>query len=85
MKKIQLSANDILNVRSKKKQSNYLKNRVSPYITLFRTKKKNIEGKNTDNKTCCIKHRPRYTVLALADTLSKRGFCCILTVKKPVF
>ena len=45
MKKIQLSANDILNVRSKKKQSNYLKNRVSPYIMLFRTKKKTSKVK----------------------------------------
>ena len=30
-------------------------------------------------------HRPCYTILTLADTLSKRGFWCILTVKKLVF
>ena len=33
-----------------KKQSNYRKNRVFPYITLFPLEK-NIESKNTDNKT----------------------------------
>ena len=39
-----------LNLRSKRKQSNYRKNRVFPYITLFPLEK-NIESKNTDNKT----------------------------------